>query len=183
MVVFDEHGGTYDHVPPPAATPPDPDNPVGQMGVGFDRLGVRLPAIAISPWIDERTVVNDVHHHTSVIRTLHERWDLGAPLSARDASAPDLAPLLSRETPRAPEDWPDVAPQAVPEFDQTLVPSDMPLAPLAKAVLHGYLALAKEMGVAVPDLDESAEIKGGEALDLVHETAWDLFPGLRPRNG
>ena len=182
MVVFDEHGGTYDHVPPPAATPPDPKNPVGQMGFGFDRLGVRLPAIAISPWIDERTVVNDVHHHTSVIRTLRERWDLGAPLTARDASAPDLAPLLSRDTPRAPEDWPDVTSQPVPEFDQALLPSDTPLAPLATAVLHGYLALAKEMGVAVPDLDEKAEIKGGEALAIVHETAWDLFPALRPPN-
>ena len=109
MVVFDEHGGTYDHVPPPAATPPAPNGPAGQMGFKFDRLGVRLPAIAVSPWIDERTVVNDVHHHTSVIRTMRERWDLGDPLTARDADAPDLAPLLSRELPRPPEEWPDVS--------------------------------------------------------------------------
>ena len=50
MVVFDEHGGTYDHVSPPAAVPPDAAGPAGQMDFGFDRLGVRLPAIAISPW-------------------------------------------------------------------------------------------------------------------------------------
>jgi phospholipase C len=72
MVVFDEHGGTYDHVPPPAATPPDAAGPPGQMGFTFNRLGIRLPAIAISPWIPEKTVVTDTYHHTSVIRTLRE---------------------------------------------------------------------------------------------------------------
>lgn len=58
------------------------------MGFTFNRLGVRLPAIAISPWIYERTVVNDVHHHTSVIRTMRERWKLGKPFTGRDADAP-----------------------------------------------------------------------------------------------
>jgi len=43
MVTFDEHGGTYDHVPPPAVLPPDPTAPVGQMGFRFDRSGVRVP--------------------------------------------------------------------------------------------------------------------------------------------
>jgi Phosphoesterase family len=38
MIVFDEHGGTYDHVPPPAAIPPEPSAPAGQMGFRFDRL-------------------------------------------------------------------------------------------------------------------------------------------------
>ena len=179
MVVFDEHGGTYDHVPPPAATPPDPASAAGQMGFRFDRLGVRLPAIAISPWVSERTVVNDVHHHTSVIRTLRERWDLGKPLSARDADARDIAPLLDRDKPRAPEDWPDVAPQPVPEFDESLVPRDAPLSPLAAAVFRGYLALIHELGESVPEISEDAELKGGEALEIVHETAGDVFPGLR----
>jgi phospholipase C len=179
MVVFDEHGGTYDHVPPPPATPPDPKAPEGQMGFKFDRLGVRLPAIAISPWIEERTVVNDVHHHTSVIRTMRERWDLGDSLTARDANAPDLAPLLSREQPRAPEDWPDVAPQAVPEFKEDLVPRDEPLSPLATAIFQGYLALVKGLGASAPEVKEDADLTGGEALDIVHDTAGDLFPGLR----
>jgi phospholipase C len=131
MVVFDEHGGTYDHVPPPKASPPDSNAPVGQYGFGFDRLGIRLPAIAVSPWIDEKTVINDVYHHTSVIRTLRERWDLGDPLTQRDADAPDLAPLLTRDTPRPPEEWPDVHPQPVPEFHESLIPPDKPLSPLA----------------------------------------------------
>ena len=98
MVTFDEHGGTYDHVPPPAVLPPDPAAPAGQMGFRFDRSGVRVPAIAVSPWIGEQTVINDEYRHTSVIRTLRERWQLGAPLTARDGAAPDLAPVLNLDT-------------------------------------------------------------------------------------
>jgi phospholipase C len=129
LVLFDEHGGTYDHVPPPPATPPDRARPAGQLGFGFDRLGVRLPAIAISPWIPQQRVVNDLYHHTSVIQTLRKRWDLGRPLTARDADAADLTPVLSLEAPRAPEDWPEVAPQPVPEFTESLVPTQAPLSP------------------------------------------------------
>ena len=108
LVTFDEHGGCYDHVPPPPAPPPDPSGPAGQMGFTFDRSGVRIPTIAISPWIPERTVVNDEYRDTSLIRTLRERWDLGPPLTGRDAIAPDIAPVLSLAEPRPPETWPDV---------------------------------------------------------------------------
>jgi phospholipase C len=45
LVAFDEHGGTYDHVPPPRVDPPDPAAPPGQMGFRFDRAGIRIP-----PW-------------------------------------------------------------------------------------------------------------------------------------
>jgi phospholipase C len=48
LVSFDEHGGTYDHVPPPSAPPPDPAAPPGQMGFRFDRSDVRIPILAIS---------------------------------------------------------------------------------------------------------------------------------------
>ncbi|MEU1188428.1 alkaline phosphatase family protein [Streptomyces sp. NPDC005859] len=180
MIVFDEHGGTYDHVPPPAAVAPDPTAPPGQMGFTFDRLGVRLPAIAISAWMPPQTVVNGVHHHTSVIRTLRERWNLGRPLTARDASAPDLSVLLSLDSPRDPQDWPDVAARPVPEFDQALVPPEAPLSPLATAMFHGYLALAEQLGAAVPVVDDKAPLRGQDATAIVHETAHTLFPGLRP---
>src|SRR5580692_524407 len=65
MVNFDEHGGTFDHVPPPAAVPPVPGAPAGQLGFTFDRSGVRVPAIAISAWIPERTVVSAEYRNTS----------------------------------------------------------------------------------------------------------------------
>ena len=179
MVLFDEHGGTYDHVPPPPATPPQPGGPPGQLGFAFDRLGVRLPAIAISAWIPEHTVINSTHHHTSVIHTLRQRWALGPPLTSRDASAPDLAPVLTLDTPRPPETWPEITARPVPEFHESLVPRDTPLSPLANAMFHGYLALAAELGLTVPDLAQDADLTGSEAMAIVHETAGRLFPGLR----
>ena len=81
-----------------------------------------------------------------MIRTLRERWNLGAPLTARDADAADIAPVLTLDEPRAPEDWPDVTPQPVPEFDEALIPLDPPLSPLAQAFVSGSLALAKQLG-------------------------------------
>ena len=45
VITYDEHGGGFDHVPPPEATPPDPDKPEGEMGFVFNRMGVRVPAV------------------------------------------------------------------------------------------------------------------------------------------
>jgi phospholipase C len=179
MVVFDEHGGTYDHVPPPDASPPDPAAPAGQMGFTFNRLGVRLPAIAVSPWVSERTVVNDVYHHSSMIRTMRERWNLGKPFTGRDADAPDIGAVLTREGPRAPEDWPEVHPQLVPDFDESLIPPDAPLSPLAKAYIGGGVALARQLNQSVPDIPNLDELKGREALAMLHESIGHLFPGLK----
>lgn len=102
MVAFDEHGGTYDHVPPPATPPPDPAAPAGQMGFRFDRSGIRIPTLAVSAYIEPKTVVTAEYRNTSMIRTLRERWSLGAPLTGRDAVAADIAPILTRETPQRP---------------------------------------------------------------------------------
>jgi phospholipase C len=179
LVTFDEHGGTYDHVPPPPARSPDPSAPAGQLGFTFDRSGVRVPAIAISPWIPARTVVTDEYRHTSLLATLRERWNLGAPFTGRDAGARSIAAVLSLDEPRAPEDWPEVAAQPVPEFDTALVPLDAPLRPLPKAVLFAALAFAKQAGQAVPDIRPDDDIKGGDAIAIVSEILAHMFPGLR----
>ena len=86
LVLFDEHGGCYDHVPPPAA--PVPDDSPGEQGFGFDRFGVRVPAIVVSPFTERGTVISDTFHTTSVLRTLRDRFDLGPALTHRDADAP-----------------------------------------------------------------------------------------------
>lgn len=142
LVTFDEHGGTYDHVPPPRVAPPDPSAPVGQMGFKFDRLGLRVPTLAISAWVDGRTVVSTEFRSTSVIRTLRERWSLGGPLTQRDATAPDIGPILTRETPRAPEEWPSVhAPsQPVRWMLESVLAHGRPLAPLGMHLLGAAIA-------------------------------------------
>ena len=135
LVTFDEAGGTYDHVAPPSAQPPDPVAPAGQMGFTFNRSGQRVPALAISAWIPERTVVNEECRHTSLIRTMRERWSLGSPLTARDATARDLSPVLSLSTPRSPDQWPNAVPRPVPKFDVALLPPNQPLSVLGKGLL------------------------------------------------
>jgi len=179
MVNFDEHGGTYDHVVPPLVPPPDPSAPVGQMGFSFKRSGIRVPAVAISPWIAERTVVNDEYRHTSVIRTLRERWSLGAPLTGRDAIARDIDPVLSLTDPRSPEKWPDVIPLPVPAFDVALLPPDAPLAPLPRAIFFACLGLGKALGQSVPDISPDADIKGGAAVATIRDMFGHIFPNLQ----
>jgi phospholipase C len=180
MINFDEHGGTYDHLPPPAISPPDPAGGAGQYGFTFDRSGIRVPAIAISPWIPERTVITAEHRHTSLIATLRERWSLGAPFTARDAIAPSLAPVLSLETPRAPEDWPEVTARPVPPYDQSLLPPGKPLTALQKGGIFALLALGKDLGYAMPDLPPDAPVTGAQAIALMGDLFGHVFPNLTP---
>jgi phospholipase C len=77
LVVYDEHGGIYDHVIPPACTPDKFTAPANSTGTGmefkFDRLGVRVPAILISPWIPKNTVVDRrVFDHASIPATVNK---------------------------------------------------------------------------------------------------------------
>jgi phospholipase C len=81
VVAYDEHGGFYDHVEPPAAVPPDDHRDEWT----FDRLGVRVPAILVSPFVEKR-VEKTIFDHTSLLKYLTELWNLG-PLGARTAAA------------------------------------------------------------------------------------------------
>jgi phospholipase C len=180
MINFDEHGGTYDHVPPPAAPSPDPSSPAGQYGFTFNRSGIRVPAIAISPWIPARTVINHEHRHTSVIRTLRERWSLGAPLTARDAIAPRLTPVFSLGAPRPPEDWPDLIPPALPPYDTSLVPLDKPLTAMQKGGIFALLSLGQALGHPMPAMALDTQLTGAEGMALMGELFNNVFPNLTP---
>jgi len=89
LVLYDEHGGFYDHVPPPRAVPPDSAR-ARDSGFGFDRLGVRVPAIMVSPWIAEGRADHTVYDHTSVPATIKKMFGLPRFLTARDAAANTL---------------------------------------------------------------------------------------------
>jgi phospholipase C len=147
-------------------------------GTAVNSSGVRVPAIAVSPWIGEQTVVNDQYRHTSVIRTLRKRWQLGAPLTARDAAALDIAPVLSLDTPRDPDDWPDVTPRPVPAFSPERVPLEARLKGLCKAACFPVLALAKDMGLPARDIDQDEAIGRADAIALINEVFGHMFPGL-----
>ena len=111
--VYDEHGGYYDHVSPPAAVPPDDVEGHSLAGgstplqaflrllfpglvhdagnltgvpTRYDRYGFRVPAVIVSPYARPDYVCSEVLDHTSVLRLLEDKWNLPA-LTARDAAA------------------------------------------------------------------------------------------------
>jgi phospholipase C len=102
VITYDEHGGCYDHVPPPTGAAP-PDSSVGEFGFDFKRFGVRVPTVLVSPLIAAGSVFRAPGavplDHTSVLKTVQLRWGLAA-LTARDAAAPDFGAVLSLATPR-----------------------------------------------------------------------------------
>jgi phospholipase C len=108
IITYDEHGGTYDHVlPPTGAIPPDQASQPGQYGFGFDRFGVRVPAILVSPWIEKGTVfrsnTSTPLDHTSILATLREWQGISSEKmlpSKRVAQAPTLEYVLTRSAPR-----------------------------------------------------------------------------------
>jgi phospholipase C len=88
VVLYDEHGGFYDHVVPPAAVPPDHH----QEEYTFAQLGLRVPAILVSPWVG-KGILNTVFDHTSLLKYLTNKWSLG-PLGARTAQAATFASAI-----------------------------------------------------------------------------------------
>ena len=88
VVFFDEHGGFYDHVTPPGAVAPDDH----QTEYTFDQLGVRVPALLVSPWVS-RTVEHTQFDHTSLLKYLIDKWGLG-PLGRRAAAAASIATAI-----------------------------------------------------------------------------------------
>ena len=92
LIVYDEHGGIYDHVLPPDCTADQFTASANATGTGmefkFDRLGVRVPAILVSPWIPKGTVVDRVFDHASIPATA-TRFFIGdyAPRSPRETNA------------------------------------------------------------------------------------------------
>jgi phospholipase C len=103
FITYDEHGGLYDHVPPPSGAVPPDDTP-GEFRFDFTRFGVRVPAVLVSPLIAAGTVFRVPAgsmplDHTSVLKTVESRWGLPA-LTRRDAAAPDVGDVLTLATPR-----------------------------------------------------------------------------------
>lgn len=159
IFTYDEHGGCYDHVAPSSAKTPIPAlldadgkpvmvTPAGASqpipaksdcfpldpfwGFRFNRYGVRVPTVLISPWIQSGTVARPesyydsqmlepgqetsrYYDHTSIIASLRNCFGLAGCLTDRDRYAPDLSGVLSLETART--DKPTVTPLSSPNAD------------------------------------------------------------------
>jgi phospholipase C len=90
VIFYDEHGGFYDHVEPPPIMPPDQH----LEEYTFNRLGVRVPALLVSPWVDRRPESTQFDH-TSLLKYVIDKWQLG-PLGNRAVNATSIRVALTR---------------------------------------------------------------------------------------
>ncbi|WP_295638619.1 alkaline phosphatase family protein [Novosphingobium sp.] len=95
IVTYDEHGGFYDHVAPDAVVPPgdSADHDLNRSGFDFARLGVRVPAVLVSPRLLRGGVDHAMHDHSSVVATLGKLCGF-PPLTQRDAQAHSVLELV-----------------------------------------------------------------------------------------
>ena len=165
-------------------TPTGPQRARGQCDFKFDRSGYRVPAIIVSPWIEEGTVINDEYRHTSLLATLRKVWDLSEAFTDRDAAARSFEHLLSRDTPRDPATWPDFQPRPVPEWQLTKVQLGEVLSTLGKAIGPGLLEHAKQSKLPIPTelTDPDHPPTPTQLADFIFAIAGKYFPRLVPED-
>ena len=186
IITYDEAGGAYDHVPPPWGATPPGDGTVGELGFDFTRFGPRVPAVLVSPLIAAGTVFRGVGpiDHTSVLKTIQERWGT-ATLTARDAAAASLGDVLTLTAPRTDDPLLDVAPPVAPPT-QLHHHKPSKLEKIYAQRVAG-LPLLGEHGVyeeAEPPLDDSERIR---QFINARMAAWDaqqarLKEALKPKS-
>ncbi|KAA3640635.1 MAG: hypothetical protein DWQ02_01745 [Bacteroidetes bacterium] len=137
IITYDEHGGCFDHVTPPSAVPPHPDM-VGDKGFKFDRLGVRVPMVMISSFIEKNTIVNDQFDHSSFIKTMCEKWRMKG-LTDRDKKSNSFGHIFSKKKRK----WPKIPKPRVPRVKESTYLND-PLNDLQKSILVAADHLARE---------------------------------------
>jgi phospholipase C len=99
FITYDEAGGLYDHVSPPAACLPGGTRPAQQANLGgFDRYGFRVPMLLVSPYAKAHMVSHVVHSHASILRFIEARWGIPA-LTGRDANADALLDMFDFANP------------------------------------------------------------------------------------
>jgi hypothetical protein len=166
IVTFDEHGGIFDHVPPPRAVNPWPQDVVD--GFRYDTMGVRVPTLIASPWVDASTVfrsTTDVAYDgTSFMATLlqwfgvpPERWFLGDRVNV----APSFEGVLTRSEARAD------SPAFTPPYDNPY-PPNAPARP-TKNIHDLHLHMAN---VIISSMTRG-KLSGEEIAKVSHQIAMD----------
>lgn len=188
VVTYDEHGGFFEHAIPPQCIAPE-DDPVNYSRAknpykfDFQRYGVRVPAVLVSPWVDA-AVNSTVFDHTSVLRTLADLFAIGPPLTSRDAKAASFAQLLTRKTPRLSDA--DAPKQLAGLVQQQTTSASPPQAAnsIPDPTLAGFTRIAASVDIGLRQLSAppTAELQleeirlpdisvrtAGESLDYIHQ--------------
>jgi phospholipase C len=152
VVLYDEHGGFYDHVSPPATVAPDGNTNT----FAFDRLGVRVPAILVSPWLD-RGFISTAFDHTSILKMATQLWPGVQPLGARtpQANSP-IDSLTWLQTPRR------AIPQA-PTVADPMAVMDLPSLTGQKQALFQFSQYL-ESQIADPAVKQQLMLRAHEAM-------------------
>lgn len=184
IISFDEHGGTYDHIAPPwGAAPPwgDQTPPVKlEHGFKFNRFGVRVPTLMISPWVDEGVVFRSPtgvpFDHTSLIATILT-WKGIDPKTAgmgeRVAQAPTFESVLTRTTPRDDVVNLKVSPATAAYAASPPAATDIPPTPMQFNVLPSLL-----QHLAGKQLSEAEMVLAMVEVLRGVKTAQDLFDNI-----
>eukprot|EP01116_Phalansterium_solitarium_P012052 TRINITY_DN28005_c0_g1_i1.p1 TRINITY_DN28005_c0_g1~~TRINITY_DN28005_c0_g1_i1.p1 ORF type:complete len:486 (+),score=173.03 TRINITY_DN28005_c0_g1_i1:83-1540(+) len=161
LVTYDEHGGLYDHVPSPNGNGvPQPVNGVnctyeGDSDYDFTRLGVRVPAFVVSPWVPKGFVQGEPqgpqpsshYEHSSVLATVHQLFGTSGYMTNRDAWAGSLLPLFSKlSAPRTdcPERMPEPPAGTDRQMNKMRSEHDQPLNDLQQSLIVGMVGLLGE---------------------------------------
>lgn len=202
IVTFDEHGGFYDHISPPPALPTGDDHRYSDSDIpfGFDRFGVRVPALVISPYTQKGTVIGsasaddpNVFDHSSISATAAKRFKF-SPLTRRDAQARTLDVAINLATPRVnesdalmtlPSTAPDSAAVASDADTQAAIRDHAPLSDNQRT----FLALALACDLETSDPAQHAAVRARyqsitrqkDASAYINEVAQKIRPPTMER--
>lgn len=139
ILTYDEHGGFFDHVPPPQVGIPNPDGIPAKSGFNYERLGIRIPTLLMSPWIKKGTLIKAPKASqkpfstsqwdlSSIPATMNKMFSLGDFLTKRDtwaATFENLFETLDEPRQDCPATLPYVPPSTQEDVDRFLtVPLD-----------------------------------------------------------
>jgi phospholipase C len=208
IINYDEHGGYYDHVPPPAALAPDDYTPVVEPREskydGFKRYGFRVPAIVVSPYAKTDYVSHMVYDHSSVCAFVEHKFNL-ASMTLRDANANNMLDFLDLDaltagTPTFPE-MPSLAqsgdtaktrecstsgPGTIPTPQPKPLPIKVRLQPGRQSTVHGGsynlpLQASRSVSGLTVELQKDHKLIGKRAVSHLGVDGQTIT--LRPRRG
>ena len=189
IIVYDEHGGTYDHVHPPTTLNPDGkvwtnDGVSLDPSFDFTRLGVRVPAVLISPYVASGTIDHREYDHTSIIATTFKLFLPNVPnvnLTLRDRNANTFEDNLSLDDPRTDKiDLGAGAKSQPPTADELNQPINEHLAQLVQqaAMLDQSLPAGQRTGVDPTTI--RTEAQASAYLRAVNAKIHPQQPGPNP---
>jgi phospholipase C len=192
IVTWDEHGGFYDHLTPgPIVAPGDNSltSPLNRYGFTFTQLGVRVPAVIVSPLIPHNLIDHRTYDHSSVPATLEAIFGLTA-ITNRDAQANNVSKLVTLSSPRStPETLPSPASEGARcPFPNPSAPIMVAAAPHATGLvarplespnegnLPGFLNIAKRVDLELSPPQLHAAVTAKHRLSLSTRTNAAAYP-------